>query len=261
MLRTARLNRVLAALLVVTSAVHLGAQLTSATRLAEVTQWFLMPLLAAWVLAATSSRPRGRLVGLTLAALAASWLGDTAPDLVPSSSSFLVMVGFFLCAQVCYIAAFWPFRSRSVLASRRAAAPGGLRTRRVGAIAYGVALVTLVAACAPGTGSLLVPTVVYGACLVSMAALATGVSGRVALGGAIFLVSDSLIALHAFTTWYALPQHGFWVMLAYVGGQALIATGVVAQARTGAGADVGHGASAYGRPSGRRARAADADLT
>lgn len=233
MLTSARLDRVLAGLLVVTSAVHLGAQLTTSTRLAEVTQWFLMPLLAAWVLAATSGRPRGRLVRLTLAALAASWLGDTAPDLVPSSSSFLVMVGFFLCAQLCYIAAFWPFRARSVVGLPRPDSSARPRWRPAGAVAYGGALVALVAACAPGTGSLLVPTIVYGVGLVAMAALATGVNGRVALGGAIFLVSDSLIALHAFTSWYAVPQHGFWVMLTYVVGQALIATGIVAQLRSG----------------------------
>jgi uncharacterized membrane protein YhhN len=230
-LTSARLTRVVAGLLVVTSAVHLGALLTSSTRLADVSQWFLMPLLAAWVLAATSGRPRGRLARLTLAALAASWLGDTAPDLVPSSSSFLVMVGFFLCAQLCYAAAFWPFRARSVVGSPHPGSSARPRWRPAGAVAYGGALVALVAACAPGTGSLLVPTVVYGVCLVAMAALATGVNGRVALGGAIFLVSDSLIALHAFTSWYAVPQHGFWVMLTYVVGQALIATGVVAQPR------------------------------
>ncbi len=233
MLTSSRSTRVLAGLLVATSAVQLGALVTSSIRLADVTQWFLMPLLAGWVLAAASARPRGRLVRLTLAALAASWLGDTVPDLVPSSSSFLVMVGFFLCAQLCYIAAFWPFRARSAVRSPRPGSSARPRWRPAGAVAYGGALVALVVACAPGAGSLLIPTVVYGVCLVSMAALATGVNGRVALGGAIFLVSDSLIALHAFTSWYAVPQHGFWVMLTYVVGQALIASGVVAQRRGG----------------------------
>jgi len=236
---SARLNRVLAGVLAVTTVVHLGAHLASATRLAEVTQWFLMPLLAAWVATAVGAprhRP-DRLVRFTLAGLAASWLGDTAPDLAPASSSFLVMVGFFLCAQICYIAAFWPSRARSVLGPRGTDASGSRRTGTVGTVgtvAYVVVLIGLVAACAPGAGSLLVPTVVYGVCLVSMAALATGVNGRVALGGAIFLVSDSLIALHAFTSWYAVPQHGFWVMLTYVAGQALIASGVVAQVRVDA---------------------------
>ncbi|MCR6494300.1 lysoplasmalogenase [Cellulomonas sp. P24] len=220
-------NRVLAGLLVATTAVHLGAHLTSAGRVADVTQWFLMPLLAAWV-AMEVRAPRDRLVRLVLAGLVASWLGDTAPHLAPSGSRFLVMVAFFLCAQVCYVAAFWPFRAQSVLGLLRA---GGRRAGTIGTLAYLVALVALIAACAPGTGSLLVPTVVYGVCLVSMAALATGVNRRVAIGAAIFLVSDSLIALQAFTSWYAVPEHGFWVMLTYVVGQVLIASGVVAQAR------------------------------
>lgn len=242
-------SRVLAGLLVATTAVHLGAHLASAGRVADVTQWFLMPLLAAWVTTEVRA-PRDRLVRLVLAGLVASWLGDTAPRLAPSGSRFLVMVAFFLCAQACYIAAFWPFRARSVLGRLRTGGAGssnadGLEPRRTGAsrprggrragaigtLAYVVVLVALVAACAPGTGSLLVPTVVYGVCLVSMAALATGVSRRVALGAAIFLVSDSLIALQAFTSWYAVPEHGFWVMLTYVVGQVLIASGVVARAR------------------------------
>lgn len=233
-------NRVLAGLLVATTAVHLGAHLTSAGHVADVTQWFLMPLLAAWVFAEVRA-PRDRLVRLVLAGLVASWLGDTAPQLAPSGSRFLVMVAFFLCAQVCYIAAFWPFRAQSVPGLLRTGASGprgGRRAGTIGTIAYLVVLVALVAACAPGTGSLLVPTVVYGVCLVSMAALATGVNRRVALGAAIFLVSDSLIALQAFTSWYAVPEHGFWVMLTYVVGQALIASGVVAQARRRAPAEI-----------------------
>ncbi len=237
------MTHTLAGLLVAAAVVHLGAHLAAAARLTEVSQWFLMPLLAAWVVAATTGRSRDRIVRLTLAALVASWLGDTVPDLVPSGASFLAMVGFFLCAQACYIAAFWPFRSRSVLGSLRAASTGRRRARATATVAYVVVFIALVAACAPGTGSLLVPTIVYGLCLVSMAALATGVNGRVALGGAIFLVSDSLIALQAFTSWYALHQHGFWVMLTYVVGQALIASGVVAQVRIGARTGVDRGAA------------------
>jgi uncharacterized membrane protein YhhN len=203
-----------------TSAVHLGAQLTGATRLADVTQWFLMPLLALVVVMATGDRRSDRLVRLTVLALAFSWLGDTAPDLAPSAASFLVMVGLFLVAQVVYIVAFGPTWSRSVLGRHRLAA-----------IPYAIVVVALIAACARGAGALLVPTIVYAGCLATMAMLSTGVNRWVGIGGSVFLVSDSLIALDAFTSWYSVSLQGFWVMLTYLVGQTLIAVGVVRQVR------------------------------
>ena len=205
---------------VLVSAVHLGSQLAGASRTAEITQWFLMPLLAIGVVVAAGSQVRDRVVRLTLVALAFSWLGDTAPDLAPSGGRFLVLVGLFLVAQVVYIVAFLPYRHRSVLC-------------RPGVVPYGLAVLALVTACAPRTGALLLPTVLYAGCLASMAILATGVHRWVGVGAAVFLVSDSLIALHAFTSWYALPRHGFWVMLTYVVGQALIAACVGRRARSG----------------------------
>jgi uncharacterized membrane protein YhhN len=204
--------------------VHLVAQLTGASTLADTSQWFLMPVLAGCLWLATRSaagtgRLRSRLVRLTLLALGFSWLGDTAPDLADGDAAFLVMVGFFLCAQVTYTLAFWPYRAGSVLRRPTALAP------------YVLALVALVVACAPGAGALLVPVVVYGLCLVAMAVTATGVDRLAAVGGAVFLVSDALIALDAFAPWYDLPVHGFWVMLTYVGGQLLLVLGVLRRER------------------------------
>lgn len=71
------------AALVLTAAAHLAAQLTARDQLADVTHWFLMPLLALvlWLVAGPA---RGeRLVRVTLVALGFSWLGDAAPDVVP----------------------------------------------------------------------------------------------------------------------------------------------------------------------------------
>ncbi|GED11081.1 lysoplasmalogenase [Cellulosimicrobium cellulans] len=208
--------------------VHLAAQLAGASALADMSQWFLMPLLAGCLWLATRRTDgdgparRSRLVRLTLVALGFSWLGDTAPDLADGDAAFLVMVGFFLCAQVTYSLAFWPYRAGSVLRRPLALAP------------YLLAFLVLVAACAPGAGALLVPVVVYGACLVLMAVTATGVDRLAAVGGAVFLVSDALIALDAFAPWYALPAQGFWVMLTYVVGQMLLVLGVLRRERAGA---------------------------
>ena len=210
--RTARLF--LGALAVVT-VVHLVAQLAGADTLADATQVLLMPLLAG-VLWCETAAPRSRLVTLTLAALALSWLGDTAPKLTSGDASFLVMVGFFLLAQAAYIAAFWPYRDRSVL-----------RVHRPRLIGYLLVVVVLVAVCAAGAAEMLLPVLVYGACLGTMAVLATGVNRLTAIGGAVFLVSDGLIALDAFVPGFGLPAQGFWVMATYVAAQVLIVAGVL----------------------------------
>ena len=94
-------------------------------------------------------------------------------------------------------------------------------------VPYVAAVAGLVAACAGGAGGLLVPVLVYGALLGTMAVLSTGVNGLTAAGGALFLVSDGLIALDAFASGFALPGHGFWVMATYVAAQALIVAGVL----------------------------------
>ena len=128
------------------------------------------------------------------------------------------MIAFFLLAQVAYIAAFLPFRGRSVLHVHR----GWL-------LAYVAAVAALVLACAPGAGALLAPVLVYGACLGTMAVLSTGVNRLTAVGGALFLVSDGLIALDAFVDGFGLPAQGFVVMATYVAAQALIVAGRAAR--------------------------------
>jgi uncharacterized membrane protein YhhN len=212
--------RLLLGALALVTVVHLVAQLTGPDALTDLTQVLLMPLLAG-VLWAETSAPRGRLVGLTLVALGFSWLGDTAPKLASGDAAFLVMVGFFLLAQATYIAAFLPFRRQSVLHRRRGLLLG-----------YVAVVVALVAVCAGGAGGLLVPVLVYGACLGTMAVLATGLNRLTAVGGALFLVSDGLIALDAFAEGFSLPAQGFWVMATYVAAQVLLVAGVLLVSRT-----------------------------
>ncbi|MFI7672413.1 lysoplasmalogenase [Actinophytocola sp. NPDC049390] len=203
---------------------HLSAQLVGAGTVATVTQWLVMPALAGAVWYATR-RPRNRLQRLLLVALGFSWLGDAVPALFEGGTRFLVMVALFLCAQITYAVAFWPFWRRSAL--RRPALAG-----------YVLAFVVLLVLCVPGAGGSLVPVVCYGLCLTLMAVLATGVHPLTAGGGAVFLVSDGLIALGAFADWYAPPVQGFWVMVTYLAGQALIAAGVVRSHLTPTGTDV-----------------------
>src|SRR5690242_4999285 len=79
--------------------VHLVAQLAGGGRRADATQVVLMPLLAGVLWCETCS-PRGRLVILVLVALGLSWLGDSAPKVAGGDAAFLVMIGFFLLAQL-----------------------------------------------------------------------------------------------------------------------------------------------------------------
>ncbi|GAA1085920.1 lysoplasmalogenase [Nocardiopsis metallicus] len=199
--------------------VHLGIQLLGLDDWSRPTQVLLMPALAL-VLVAAVRRPRERLLTLAIVALVFSWLGDTAPAFASGDVAFLLMVGFFLVAQVVYVVAFWPYRARSALYRRRA-----LLIPYVGFVAV------LVWLCAPHTGRLLVPVLLYGLILGLMAILATGLNPRVAIGGALFLVSDALIALRAFAPGWDLPQGGFWVMSTYIAAQTLIVLGLLAHER------------------------------
>jgi uncharacterized membrane protein YhhN len=206
--------RVAGASFLALSAAHLLAHLLGSRTMDTLTQLLLMPTLALVVFAMTAGSPRPRLVRLVLLALGFSWLGDSVPALFSGDTSFLTMVGFFLCAQVTYAVAFWPQRHRSVL-------------RRPVVLAYLVFFCALVAACVPGAGGLLVPVLCYGACLTLVAVLSTGIHPLAGVGGALFFVSDGLIALGAFADWYNPPLQGFWVMLTYITGQALISAGVL----------------------------------
>lgn len=217
-----RLALAASGLYVLVTLVHLVAELTGPAALEMWTQVAAMPLLALALWSWTRG-PRTRLVRWILAGLALSWLGDSAPNLVRDSGSldFLVMVGFFLLAQVAYVVAFLPHRGRSV--ARR-----GTRAWPLPLLGYLAVLVLFLWWCLPGAGTLAGPVVVYGLVLVGMAVLATGVHGAAALGGALFVLSDGLIALGHFAEWYSLSWQGFAVMSSYLVAQALLVVGVLA---------------------------------
>lgn len=216
---SSRAARVTAGVLLALTVVHLVAQLFDADAVAETTQWFLMPALAA-TLWCTTAAPRPRLVRLTMVALGFSWVGDTLPDGFTGDAAYLVMVGAFLCAQVVYVVAFWSFWRESVLARHPAAAAVY--------VFLAVMLLTLSLPGAPGV--LGVAVVVYAVCLTAMAVLATGVHRLAWVGGLLFLFSDAMIALGLFADAVP-PLSDFWIMASYVLGQVLLVAGVVARQR------------------------------
>jgi len=157
-------------------------------------------------------------VKLVLLALVFSWLGDTVPSALSGEPAYLSQVGLFLVAHLASITAFWPYRHDSVL-------------RRPAMLGYVAALAALLILCGPHTGVLFGPLVVYGVCLIFMAALATGVDRLAAIGGAVFVLSDSLIGFDRFVDWFDPPVPGFWIMVTYMVAQPLIVAGVLRRDR------------------------------
>lgn len=162
--------------------------------------------------------PGGRLVRLFALGLVLSWAGDALPRFLDGQAQWL---GRFLLAQIVYALALWPLRGGSLLGCRAAVLP------------YLVVAVVIVGLCAPSAGVLLTALVVYAAAIRAMAVHATGLGVRGGIGGAVFVVSDSLIALNTFDV-LTLPAHEVWVMATHVAAQVLLVLGVLGRtARAG----------------------------
>lgn len=178
----------------------------------------LMPVLIGAVLFIALGRhreafaDRRRRSGLVLlvAALGLSWAGDVLLDFV-----FLPGLVAFALAHLVYIGLF----------------AGPARTRRPAwwSAAYVVWGAILVPVLWPHLGALAVPVAVYAAVLAGTAVTATGVSGMTAVGGTLFLASDSLLAFQMFWPHFDRlfpdPWRGITVMALYGAGQGLIAMG------------------------------------
>lgn len=205
----------------VVALVHLGAQaMTPDGWIAGITQVLLMPALA-WVLHVSTPDPPSRLVRLVLVGLGLCWIGDTIPRFFPDGTDLdlALMLGAFVLAQLVYVAAFAPFVGRSII-----------RTRPKLLIPYLFVFLAVLGLTAGGTGGFLVGVIVYGAVITAMAVLATGLDRIAGIGGALFMVSDALIAVRAFGG-LAVPHHELWVMLTYVLAQAMIVMAVANEDR------------------------------
>lgn len=192
--------------------IHLGAHLPGAEPLANASQWVAVPWLVLALVAQTGLR--SRLARFTAGGLLWSWVGDTLPDFVPDSVAFIALMGSFLVAHALFIAGFWPWRRESLLGSRWA-------------WGYAALAVAMVVACAPRAGALTIGIAVYAAALALMALLSAGIHHLSGIGGALFLVSDGLIAIGEFVPSVDLPLPGFWIMATYLSAIVLITLGVL----------------------------------
>ena len=176
----------------------------------RLTKPALMPLLMAHVAASDDGDGTKRLV---LAGLGLSCAGDVAL-LGEGEGPFAAGLASFLAAHLCYLVAF---------AKRRR---DGARRAWWLAFLYGLAWCGLNIVLLPKTGRMRVPVLVYGSALAAMAvaALDTG-DAAVAAGGAVFMLSDSILALDTFGA-ADIPAADGLVMLTYTAAQALIADGM-----------------------------------
>lgn len=211
------MSRVLLGAYAVVSLVHLVVRIADGPArpgsAAIVTVALAMPLLAAHL---WSSVPQSRLVVASLAALGFSWIGDVVPLFLDGDAAFLTLVGSFMAAQASYVWAFVPYWRDGLPARRRALL-----------VPYLAVFAGLLTACLPASGALAPAVIVYGCLLMTMALLSTGVDVRAWIGGAVFLVSDGLIALDHFATALPAAVQPFAVMSTYLLAQALLIRGVI----------------------------------
>lgn len=197
---------------IVLAIIHVSA-IALDSPLAPPTKLWLMPLLAVPVLfAAPRLRPRA-VLALLLGALLFSWLGDGAGAFFPALPELPLMLGFFGIAHIGYIVLFLRFA----------------RIRRMPwwtlvYVAWWVGMLSIVG---PHTGGLLLAVATYGIVLAGTAATSARCHPIVAIGGAFFLASDSILAFRLFLP-DGLPEWtGPAVMITYTIGQGLIVWGVL----------------------------------
>lgn len=170
-------------------------------------------------LAWRSADPLGLRAGV-VAGLLLSLVGDVL--LMLPTSAFVAGLGAFLLAHLAYIAAFFrQARLRSVV----------IAWLGYGLLAAGVLALLLPHVPAPMQG----PVIGYGVVLTGMASFAFGARAtagpRLAIGGALFVLSDGLLAWDRFAS--PLPLAPLWVLSTYWAAQWCIARSIAPEGRRG----------------------------
>ncbi|MFJ1564850.1 lysoplasmalogenase [Streptomyces erythrochromogenes] len=195
-----RLGRVALASFAVAAAADLGSLLADWHLGHVIAKPLLMPLLVAYVI--TRGAPR-----LLVAALLFGWGGDLAL-LFDAEVAFLVGMGSFAVGHVCYLVLFAKRPANALLG-------GGYVLALLGTVA-------LLWSDLPA--DLRIPVAGYSLLLTAMAFRSSALGLRAGIGGALFLLSDTLIATGV-AEWPQPPRPDFWIMATYLAAQYLLATG------------------------------------
>lgn len=198
----------------IVSLLHLVFIAVGSDQLVDASKPLLMPaLLVALLLAA----PKLRSAGVLLAALGIvfSWFGDVLLQ-SPAEIGFLLGLAAFLVAHLFYISTF------IIVGSGKLSAWTAL---------YLLWYVALLLVLVPQLGSLTMPVAVYGIVLGSAAVLATRVNAIAGWGAALFLISDSVLAVDRFAPLLSIPFVDFLIMATYLVGEGLIVLGIIAALR------------------------------
>ncbi|MFI1974233.1 lysoplasmalogenase [Streptomyces wedmorensis] len=198
----AAVSRALLVAFALAAAVDLGALLAGAELGHQIAKPLLMPLLAAYAVTLGAPKP------LT-AALLFGWGGDVLL-LSDADWAFLAGMGSFAVGHVCYLVLFGRRRTSPALGALYAAALAG----------------TVVLLWPDLPADLRIPVAGYSLLLAAMAYRASALGPLAGLGGALFLLSDTLIATDV-AGWPQLPVADFWVMLTYIAAQYLLAAGAL----------------------------------
>lgn len=201
----------------VVAAAHLVILHTGPGWAVTATKALLMPLLVLAVVIVARPLADATARWLVLA-IALSWAGDVALSF-PGTVGFVVGLGCFLGAHVVYIAVFLRM-------------PRARRLPPAWTLVYVAWYAVFLALLGPHTGALLVPVALYGLVLAAMAATSAWHGPLVATGGALFVLSDSVLGLGRFLPGYDFPLHDLVVMSSYLAAQGLIAAGVLRTLRT-----------------------------
>lgn len=181
------------------------------------TKLLLMPLLALPVLVSLHGIRERVALALLLAAIAFSWLGDSAGTLFPDAPEVPLMLLFFGIAHLAYISLFIRHLAR--------------RRMPRWALVYAAWWIAMLVGLGPHTGGLLIAVAAYGVVLAATAALSTRCHPLVTVGGAFFLTSDTLLALRLFLPDSLPAWSGPAIMLTYTIGQGLIVAGALISVR------------------------------
>jgi uncharacterized membrane protein YhhN len=200
---------------VVLSALHLVLLYLGPAWSVTATKALLMPLLALAVVLLV--RPFRAPAPMLLGGIAFSWGGDVLLSF-PGDGWFVAGLCSFLLAHVVYIALFLRM-------------PRARRRPPAWSYVYWAWMLVMLGLLLPHAGVLAAPIVLYAAAIGTMAVCASMHGTWIALGGAFFIVSDSVLALGRFLPGYEFAGHDFVVMSTYLAAQGLIAWGVVTAIR------------------------------